>query len=573
MKKLFSSNYGWVTLLILLLVTNFIASLLHVRLDLTSEKRFTLSAPTNRLLKSLDAPVTITVFLTGDMPSGFKRLSGSVTELLSEFRETAGSNIQYNFRKPGEGMEETAKNTFLDSLARLGIRPYNIKAQTKAGEGNEERLLFPGALISYKDQVLGIDLLSGQSSMLDETSINRSEALLEYKFANTIHKLQQDTLPLIGYLTGNGQPMSYNVYDLIENTLKPNYPFRLFPIDDFSNIPAIFNAILITKPTEAFTDQQKLKIDQYIMHGGKVIWMIDNVYAEYDSLLRSQNEFIAFDRGLNLEDLLFKYGARINSDLVQDINSDKVPSVIGTVGGKPQIELLRWPYFPLLSNTSGHPVAKNLDFVVAQFPGSVDTVKANGIHKTVLLSTSRQSRILPSPAKVSWRTISGEEDVTTFNKENIPVAVLLEGKFSSLYANRISAQMQDSLAFYGQPFLRNNVKENKMIVISDGDIALNAVTRNDGPLPMGMNMYSLFQYANKDFLLNALEYLTDNSGILETRSKDYTLRLLDRAKLEEQKSMWQMINILLPIALVILFGIIYQFIRKRSYTGRLSVSN
>jgi ABC-2 type transport system permease protein len=566
MKKLFSSKYGWITLLIILVLINLLASLFHVRLDLTAEKRFTLSKPTTQLLNTLDAPVTVTVFLTGDMPAGFKRLSGSVTELLEEFRETAGSAVQYNFRKPGEGMDEAAKNTFLDSLAKLGIRPYNIKAQASEGEGNEERLLFPGALITYKDRVAGIDLLSGQSSMLDENSINRSEALLEYKFANSIHKLRQDTLPLIGYLTGNGEPESYNVYDLIENTLRPNYPFRLFRMDNFPNIPTVFSAIIIAKPTIPFSDQQKLKLDQYIMHGGKVIWMIDNVYAEYDSLLRSQNEFIAFDRALNLEDLLFKYGTRINSDLVQDINSDKVPSVIGTVGGKPQIELLRWPYFPLLSNPSGHPIAKNLDFVLAQFPGSIDTVKANGIKKTILLATSRESRILPSPAKVSWESIATKEDWQSFRQGNIPVAVLLEGKFTSLYANRISAPMQDSLAVHGQPFLTANEQQNKMIVISDGDIALNAVTQNDGPLPMGMNMYSRFQYANKDFILNALEYLTDNSGILETRAKDYTLRLLDKSKLQEQKSMWQAINILAPIGLIILFGITYQWVRKKTYT-------
>jgi ABC-2 type transport system permease protein len=566
MKKLLNAKYGWLLVLAILIGVNLLASLIHLRLDLTAEKRFTLSAPTTRMLESLDAPVSITVYLTGDMPAGFKRLSGSVNELLEEFREAGGTNIQYNFKKAGEGMDETAKNAFLDSLANMGIRPYNIKAQTEEGEGNEERLLFPGALLSYKDRVLGIDLLSGQSSMLDETSINRSEALLEYRFANAIKKLGQDTVPMIGYLTGNGQPAtSYNIYDLVENTLKPNYPFRFFPIDNFTNIPTVFAAIVIAKPTQPFTDQQKLKIDQYVMHGGKVIWMIDNVYAEYDSLLRSQNEFIAFDRALNLEDLLFKYGVRINSDLVQDINSDKVPSVIGTVGGKPQIELLRWPYFPLLSNLSGHPVAKNLDFVVSQFPGSIDTVKAQGIEKTILLATSPQSRILASPARVSWETIATKEDLAAFTQGPIPVAVLLEGKFSSLYANRIPAAMKDSLAAYGQPFLTASQQDNKMIVIADGDIALNAVTQNDGPLPMGMNMYSRFQYANKDFLLNALEYLTDNSGILETRGKDYTLRLLDKSKLQEQKNMWQVVNILLPIGLVVLFGLMYQLIRKRKY--------
>ncbi len=565
MTKKKKTRYNWIGVLLLLVLVNFIAAAVHFRADLTSEKRFTLSRPTHHLLKNLDEPVQITVFLSGEMPAGFKRLSGSVAELLEEFKEISGGKVEYSFQRPGDGLDEAEKNAYFDSLSGLGIRPYNIQAQTKEGSGNEQRLLFPGALITYRDRRMGIDLLAGQSSMLDETSINRTEALLEYKFASTIHKVTQDSVPMVGYLVGNGQPVSWSVKDLIDNTLKPNYPFRIFPLNDFENIPAIFKALLVVKPTEPFTEQQKLKIDQYVMHGGRVIWMIDNVYAEYDSLLRSQNEFIAFDRDLNLNDILFKYGVRINTDLVQDLNSDKVPSVVGTVGGKPQIELLPWPYFPLLTNVSGHPVAKNLDYVLSLFPGSIDTVEAPGIRKTWLLNTLDQSRIIPSPAKVTWKSIQNEEDVKSFNRQNIPVAVLLEGKFSSLYANRISNEAKDTLAAHGQPFRAVSEEENKMIVVSDGDLALNPVSQNEGPLAMGMNMYSHFQYANKEFLMNCLEYLTDNSGILESRSKDYTLRLFDKTKLEEQRSFWQIINIIVPIAMVVLFGLIYQFVKKRRY--------
>lgn len=569
MKNIFNSKAGWIWLLLLLAGISFLASVFHARLDLTAEKRYTLSQPTRKLLRTLDQPVKITLFLTGDMPAGFKKLANSASDMLHEFKETGRSNIQYNFEKPGEGLNDTLKQLFLDSLNRLGLSPMNVKAQTKTGEGQDERFIYPGALVTYKDRAIAVDFLQGQSSVNGINSLNNAEALLEYKLANAINKITQDTLPLIGYLSGNGESLSYNVYDLI-NTIKTNYNFRILPVDNVAAIPAIFNALLIVKPATPFSDQQKLKLDQYVMNGGKIIWMIDNLYAEYDSLQRTQNDFIAFDRDLNLEDLLFKYGARINLDLVEDINSDQMPSVIGSMGGKPQIQMVDWTYFPLLSSFNGNPIAKNLDYVVAQFPNSIDTVKAVGIKKTYLLTTSPYAKVLSSPVRVSWKTVQSKEDYSSFTKSNIPVAVLLEGKFSSIYTNRISAAMKDSLAFYKQPFVAANASDNKMIVISDGDIALNAVSQKDGPLPMGKNMYTGYQYANKEFILNCIEYMTDGTGILETRGKDYTVRLIDKKKLEEHRTKWQMINIALPVVLIIITGAIYQYVRKNKYAKNIN---
>lgn len=564
MKRSLNSKYGWIWLLLLLAVINIVASIFHFRLDMTAERRYTLSKPTRNLLSQLEEPVMITIFLSGDMPAGFKKLANSSEELLQEFKEVGKNEIQFKFEKPGEGLSDTLKTIFIDSLHRLGLTPMNVKAQTKEGEGQEERFIYPGALVSYKGRVSAVDFLQGQSMVNGINSLNNAEALLEYKFASAIHKVIQDTVPLIGYLTGNGESLLYNVYDLI-NSVKANYNFRILPIDNVATIPSVFSAMLIVKPTERFSDQQKLKIDQYIMNGGKVMWMIDNLYAEFDSLQRSQNEFIAFDRGLNLEDQLFKYGVRINLNLVQDLNADEVPSVIGNVGGKPQIELIPWPYFPLLSNITGHPIAKNLDYVVSQFPNTIDTVKAAGIKKTSLLVTSNSSRILSSPARVTWQSVQNAEDERTYNKANIAVAILLEGKFSSLFNNRISAAMRNSLLAHNQPFLSMNRADNKMIVIADGDIALNAVSQKEGPLPMGKNMYTGSQYANKEFIFNCIEYLTDNSNILEARAKDYTLRLLDKKKVEEEKMKWQFFNIALPVVLIVLFSAFYQYVRKRRY--------
>jgi len=561
---MFSSKYWWIALLLVLLAVNFLASIVHVRGDLTEEKRYTLSKPTKTLLTNLNNRTDITVFLAGDMPAGFKKLANSTSELLSEFKEYGKSGIQYKFEKPGDGLDDSAKAEFINNLHGLGLNPTNVKAQAKAGEAEEQRLLYVGAFVTNGKRSAVVNLLEGQAAGGFE-ALNNAEALLEYKFASAIKKVNTDTVPLVGYLMGNGEPFDDRIKDLVEGVLRPNYAFNFLPIDSVPVIPPVFSALMIVKPTKRFTDEQKLKLDQYVMHGGKLIWCVDKLYAEMDSLFRSHSDFVAFDRDLNIEDLLFKYGVRINQDLVQDLQCEKIPMVVGNYGNQPQVELLPWPYFPLLSSYSNNPVSKNLDRVLAIFPNSIDTVKATGVQKTILLATSDNARVLSTPAIVSLNTVKTQDDLNTFNKRQVPVAVLLEGSFSSLYANRISSSTADSLArLYGQPFRPTSV-ENKMIVVSDADIVTNVVTQNEGPLPMGMNQFNKYQYANKDFVLNSIEYLVDPSGILATRSKDYTLRLLDPKKVEEQRTTWQLVNLGLPLVLVLIFGAIFQFIRKRKY--------
>ncbi|MFT4015822.1 MAG: gliding motility-associated ABC transporter substrate-binding protein GldG [Agriterribacter sp.] len=568
MKKLIQSKYSWLLVLAAIVLVNYIASQIHTRVDLTSEKRYTISNATRSLLKSLDEPATITVLLDGDLPAGFKKLQGSTRDMLQEFREIAGNNIQYYFRRPGDNLNDTAKFILIDSLQRMGINATNVRAQTKKGEGEEQRLVYPGIIIEYKDRVAAVDLLKGQSSVDGISSLNNAEALLEYKLANTLDKVMQDSVPVVGYLTGNGEPLNYEVYDLIENTIKPNYGFSMLPIDSVPVIPGFFHAMLIVKPKLGFTESQKLKIDQYVMRGGKVFWLVDKLFATQDSLRRSEGSFIAFDIGLNLDDILFKYGVRINSDIVQDLNCTEIPQVVGMIGDRPQMQLMPWAYFPLLSSNNNNPVAKNLDYVLSQFPQSIDTVKAQGINKTILLATSPNARIVSTPAKVELNSVKNEEDLKTFTSANVPVAVLLEGQFNSLYTNRISAATKDSLSgMYKAPFLPAAVEANKMIVVSDGDIVTNVVSQQKGPLQMGQNEYTGYTYANKEFFLNCMEYLIGNPGILETRGKDYTLRLLDKKKVEESRSTWQMINLVLPSACIILFAFIYAYIKKRKYQG------
>lgn len=567
MNKILASKLWWLILLIVLIGFNYLASVVHTRVDLTQEKRYTLSTATKKLIKGLHDKVTVTVFLSGDMPAGFKKLSNSTKEMLQEFKELGGSNIHFKFEKPGEGLSDTAKEKLHLHLDSLGLKPTNIKVKAKAGEAQEERLVYPGALVKYRDREVAVDLLQGQDMTGGIQSLNNAEALLEYKMARSIQKITADTVPAVGFLVTNENQLNYNVFDLVERTLRQEYRFGFVPIDSVPVIPTVFDALVIVKPITPFTEKQKLKIDQYIMQGGKLFWLIDKLYAEMDSLMRSHSDFVAYDRNLNLDDLLFKYGVRINGDLVQDLQCDKIPLVVGNYGNQPQMQLVAWPYFPTLSSYSGHPIAKNLDNVLSIFPNSIDTVK-NNIKKTVLLASSERSRIISTPAIVTLNSIKTEDEMKTFNQPFIPIAVLLEGRFSSLYTNRLSTGMLDTLAgLYKQPFRAATEKEGKMIVVSDADIVTNVVTAKEGPLPMGYNQFTNYQYANKDFFLNCIQYLTDTSGILETRSKDFTLRLLDPQKTEDDRTKWQLLSMGLPVVLVLLFGAVYQAVRKRKYQG------
>jgi gliding-associated putative ABC transporter substrate-binding component GldG len=570
--RLMKSKFWWCLLIVGILAVNWIASLIHFRADLTAENRFTLSPATRKLIRSIPDEVTVDVFLAGDMPAEFRNLRNATEELLQEFRENNNANLVIHFGKPGAGMEEGARQTYLGYLDSIGLHPTNVKVQTRQGESQEERLVYPGALVSYRGRSIPVDLLQGQDMTGQFTSgaqtLNTAAALLEYKFASTIQKLTEKEPAVVGYLTGNGEPLSYNVYDLIERTIKPSYGFGFVPIDSVPVLPLDFDALFLVKPSRPFTDRQKLKLDQYVMHGGKLIWLIDNLYAEMDSLMRNQSDFIAYDRGLNLDDQLFRYGVRINRDLLQDLQCDKLPLAVGNYGDKPQMQLLPWFYFPLLTPANNHPVSKNLNSVLSIFPNSLDTVEAEGISKTVLLSGSDNSRLLSTPAIVSLNSVRTEEDLKTFTRKRVPVAMLLEGRFRSFFANRIAPALADSLsALYKQPYLPSAEISNKMIVISDADIVANVVTQNEGPLAMGTNQFTKVQYANRDFIVNCIEYLVNPSGILNSRSKSYVLRMLDPAKVDSEKTTWQMLTVGVPVLLILAFAFVYQLIRNRKYTS------
>ena len=552
----------WLLITVLfLLFINWLASIYHTRIDLTNEQRFSLSNPTKNLLKRLDDVVEVKIFLKGDFPSGFKKLANSTDEMLQEFKEVAGNKLRYSFVSPGDEMEGTNVK-WGDTLGGMGLYPINLKSQLKAGE--QQQLIYPVALMRYKEKVIPVKLYSGIPN-IGRQEINSAEALMEYQLADAIYKLSEQQKAMIAYSTGNGEPQDARTYDLVENVLRSDYNLKTVNLNTLPVMEDTFKLLLIVKPTQTFTDIEKLKIDQFVMHGGKLLMFVDKLNAEMDSL-RSRNEVIAYDRSLGLDDLLFKYGVRINGDLVMDLQSDKLPF---DVNGNGQYEFLSWNYFPVFASKSNHSVNKNLGFVSGRFVNSIDTVEAEGIHKTVILSSSANARIIAAPALISGKENVNAPEDEKFKTADIPAGVLLEGKFTSMYKNRLSQAMTDSLEKHGTDFQSQDIADNRMIIVADGDIVLNDIVKNE-PIAMGMNAFTYgsqyeYRFANKDFLQNCLDYLIDQSGLSEAKAKDYTLRLLDTKKLAAEKTNWQLLNIAAPIFLVILFAFIFQRLRRRKY--------
>ena len=564
-RNVFNTKFWLPITLICLIAVNWAASLFHARVDLTNENRFTLSNATKKLLKKIEEPVTIDVFLKGNYPSGFRQLSSSTNDILKEFKEIAGNKIQYNFISPDELMPGTDIK-FEDTLSGMGLYPINLTSQVK--EGQQQQFVYPFALVHHQEKTLAVELYKGKTPLINFTELNSAEALLEYRLADAIAKITQTEKSIIGYAVGNGEPEigRFNTYDLVENVLKTNYQLFTFDLHSAQFLPNEMKVLIIVKPTISFTDEQKLKLDQYVMNGGKLLVFADRLNAEMDSL-QIKNQVTAFDRDLKWNDLFFNYGVRINADLVMDLQCDYLPF---DVNGNGQFELLPWNYFPVMESKNNHPINKGLGFVAGRFVNSLDTVEADGIKKTVLLSSSANARTLGAPAVISGaENVNAPEDAK-YKRANIPVAVLLEGKFSSMFANRLSQAMRDSLQSNNAGFTQQNVTENKLIVVGDGDIILNNVVKGN-PIPMGMNVYTYdtqaqVPFANKEFLQNCLDYLINENELSEAKAKDYVVRLLDNKKTADQKILWQIINIAVPVIIVLLFAFIFQWLRKRKYT-------
>lgn len=576
------SGAGWLILLLILVVINYLSSLAHFRIDLTKEKRYTLGKESRRLVTHLDDELQIQVFLKGDFPAKFRKLTNSVSEFLQLVREVDSRHVKISFIDPSEPIEGT-RSTYGDTLVSMGASPVNLMAQVKGGESS--KLAFPYALVSYKGRQELVTIFSpppiSTNGETPEKVLNEAEALLEYQFAKAIDKVTAPRKIGIGYAVGNGEPVDQRTYDL-RMSLQDDYELRLVDLQQAARIPDSVDVLMMVKPTISFNEEEKFKIDQFVMRGGRLLWFIDALIAEQDSLA-IKPETIAYDRDLNLTDLLFKYGLRINTDLVMDLQCDVLPFVVGGTADNPQMQFLPFNYYPLLQ-PGNSSITRNSGYVTGHFVNSIDSISEGSLHKETLLVSSPNSRVISTPALISLNENKTVPEDEKFRLNAIPVAMLVEGEFTSLYRNRAGKARMDSMAATGAAY-RDRSSSNKIIVVADGDMVLNEFIFPDGPqgapvpIPMGWNKFTyteslknsenarlFIRAGNRQFLLNAMEYLVANPDISKIRNKEIVLRQLDSKKISAQKLQWQLINILVPILLVILCGWIYQEIRKRRFS-------
>ena len=533
-----------------------------VSLDVTADRRFSLTAPTKNLLRSLDSDVTIEVYLDGDFPAGFKRLQSSVRNLLSDFRNYSG-RIKFSFINPNGGTV-TQQNSFRTKLKDDGIMP--TKLQMKAAESYEEKYIFPAAKVYHKGHYAVVNLLENQSPGQDqELILNNSVNLLEYKFINAISKLNASAAPVIGFTTGHGELDAAHTADL-ERSLDEFYQVIHIPLDSSIQIKPQVKVLIVAQPRTEFSEKNKFVFDQYVMNGGKIIWLIDAVNVATDSLMR-RKEFAPSNFTLGLDDLLFRYGARINPNTVVDMRSSRIALQVGQQGNAPQYELFPWFYHVIaVPDPESHIIVKNLDGISLKFASTIDTIRTKTpVRKTVLLHSSDRTFVKFLPYPLNFDIARQRPDPNYFKKGNQPLALLLEGTFPSLYEKRVSEEMENGLKSLGLTY-KSQSPPTKMIVVADGDVAANGVDLEKKTFkPLGYDKFEQYTFANKSFLLNCVEYLLDNHDLLQARAKEVKLRKLNTSAAHSNALFWQAVNIGLPLLLLVAFGWLFNTWRKRRY--------
>jgi ABC-2 type transport system permease protein len=531
--------------------------------DLTEEGKYTLTKGVEDLLESQEDIIFVRILLEGDFPAGFKRLRDATRDVLDDFRSHT-PYIEYEFYNPNAGPTEEIKKR-RENLAERGLNPINLRV--KGVDGTKTTPIFPYALFRRGEQEVIVNILENEvPGVPDDIILNNSVALLEFKFARAIQQLQRGyAAPVIAFTEGHGELNAQQTADL-QKSLGSYYQVGRLQLDSVVAIPPQeIAALIVAKPTRPFNEKTKFKLDQYIMNGGKVLWLLDRVAMDLDSL-QLRDEFYPRPYELNLDDLLFRYGVRMNDDLVLDLNCTPIPLATGVVGNAPQFDLFPYPYHVLTLAESKHPIVKSLDAVNLFYPSSLDTLPKTKtpIRKTVLFRSSQNTRYQKLPAGLDFRFLQTDLDPTKFDKAPMNLAVLLEGTFTSLYENRVTEDNLAVLNDIGIEF-RATSSPNRMIIVADGDVAANPV-RNDGSyLPLGYNPYQKYQFANKDFLVNSLEYLLDEGGVMEARGKEVRLRLLNKERAQADATWWQLLNIGLPLLLLGGFGFLYFLQRRRLY--------
>ncbi|WP_159019386.1 gliding motility-associated ABC transporter substrate-binding protein GldG [Algibacter sp. L3A6] len=546
------------SLFIGLLILNSAVNGIHKRFDLTEDSRYTLSKASLEIIKDVDTPIIIDVFLDSEnFPSEFRRLQAETKQLLEEF-EAENPNIIFNFFNPLE--DEANRDIIIEQLTQRGLTPMQMSVQENGA--STQAIIFPWALASYNNQTVTIPLIKNKIGTNQQELVSNSVQHLEYAFADGFRKLTNPKSKKIAILKGNQQLEDKYIADFVKK-LGEYYLIAPFTLDSVAKQPQKtlealnnFDLIISAKPTEAFTESEKLVLDQYTMHGGKSLWLIDAVAIEKDSLYNALGENFAIQRDLNLTDFFFKYGIRINPVMVSSIYSAPITLAMGE-GSQSQFQNLRWPYSPFGSSSSNHPIVNNLDLVKFDFANQIDTLK-NNIDKTILLETAPIAKLEGTPRKISLDLVTQEQSPSEFNSGKQTLAVLLEGEFPSAYINRIKAFK------LGQN--KDKSIATKIVIIADGDVIKNDVIKNV-PQELGFDRWTGKIYGNKEFLLNTVNYLLDDNGLINIRSKEIAVAFLNRQKITAEKTQWQLINIALPLILLAIFGFSFDYFRKKKYSA------
>lgn len=547
-----------ISFLAVILAVNFLSSYVFTRFDFTSEKRYTLSPITRNILNNLEEKVQVTVYLEGDnFPAGFRRLRSSTFDVLSDFEAYSNGKLDFDFVNPMAGTEQAQRESY-QKLMEKGIEPTNLNVTTESG--NTQKIIFPAALITYKGIQIPVKLLQTQSGVDPQEVLNNSIQNLEYAFASTIKRATTGGRQRIGFTEGHGELTDLQLSDAMNSLADWSDVGRVnLATITFEGLDKL-KLLVIAKPETEFTEAEKYKIDYFVMKGGRILWAIDQVSADLDSL-RGAGEQLAFPKKLNLDDMLFRYGVRVNYDLIADLNSARIPLNVGAVAGQPQIQLLPWIFYPIFIPVSSHPLVKNLDGIRSEFASTIDIINVKGVTGEIILSSSPYNQKIDVPTMLSLQMVEQEQDPKSFQSSVKTAGVLLEGEFPSVFRNR---PVPDEVA--GSYTLPEKSKPGKMIVIGDGDIFKNQINASDGShYPLGFDRYTQEQFANKSFLLNATDYLMDDSGIIGLRNKEIKLRLLDKTKIRMEKTFWQAINLGLPLIMLIACGIFQHYFRIRKY--------
>jgi ABC-2 type transport system permease protein len=546
--------------IVIILLINFLGSFYFKRFDLTSEKRYTLAPTTKKLLSELNDEVLFKVYLSGNFNPDFTRLRNEAKEILDEFRAYSDNLIQYEFISPGEGLTPAEKEGIERQLYEKGLVPEQV-IERKADKTLETKI-WPGAIVSYKGKETTWQIFKRQLGVSAEECINNSVEELEYSLTTAIRKLQRDKKQEVTFIEGHGELDTLHQYDLMQ-ALSEYYNVNRTPIVGKLRALEGSDAIIISGPDSTIDDRDRFIIDQYIMSGGKVLWLIDPVYINRDTF-NMKGYTLGLSRTLGVEEMLFKYGVRLNPVLVQDFQCALVPINVGFKKGQPNFKPFPWVYSPLIMPDVDHPIVKNLDLIKFDFVSTLDTIASKGIKKTILLRSSKTSKEQPTPARIFLGSALYPSKESQFRNPYLPVACLLEGEFSSFVEYRLPNKLlQDSNFKY-----IDKGKKTKMIVVADGDVGKNEFQRSSGRYyPLGFDMYTRQAYANKTFLLNCVNYLLDDEGLLQLRSREVKLRQLDKKKVTLQRTKWQVTNVVLPLLIVIVLGMISFYLRKRKYTN------